>query len=181
MYRADNPRIVLFWKRCQSVIEHMVAGGEGSFGGPDDALFKYGLMEVVPGRPPLMSVRLPNGYMLRYPNIRAERNDAGRWEFVYDSWQGRAMMTTRIYGGSLTENVTQAVSFVMLKGQAIGMAAAKVPLICNIHDAWLSTVPEARGEATLKIMKFFMSQPPVWAPDFPVACSGEIGYNFSIA
>ena len=80
----------------------MVAGGEGSFGGPDDALFKYGLMEVVPGRPPFMSVRLPNGYMLRYPNIRAERNDAGRWEFVYDSWQGRAMMTTRIYGGSLT-------------------------------------------------------------------------------
>ena len=69
----------------------------------------------------------------------------------------------------------------MLKGQAIGMAAAKVPLICNIHDAWLSTVPEARGEATLKIMTFFMSQPPVWAPDFPVACSGEIGYNFSIA
>lgn len=181
MYRADNPRIVSFWKRCQSVIEHMVAGGEGSFGGPNDDLFKYGFMEVVPGRPPLMSVRLPNGYMLRYPNIRAERNDAGRWEFVYDSWQGRTMMPTRIYGGSLTENVTQAVSFVMLKGQAIGMVTAGVPLICNIHDAWLASVPQARGEATLKIMKFFMSQPPVWAPDFPVACSGETGYNFSIA
>ena len=47
-------------------------------------------------------LKTPKG-MIRYPDLRTERNDDGKMEFVYGHGRNKA----RIYGGKIDENIVQ--------------------------------------------------------------------------
>lgn len=181
IYRATNANIVAFWKRAQQVIQHLEQGGHGLFGGPNDNLFEYDRMPIINPYSVYPSVKLPSGYMLRYPNLRMERNDKGRYEYLYDSWQGRVLMPTRIYGGYFTENLTQSTAFFLLIYQAVEMAKRSIQLIGNIHDAWVACVPESEADATKAVMMECMSLVPPYLAGLPVACEAEIGVDYTVA
>lgn len=180
IYRMSNSNIVAFWERCMQVVKHMEQGGSGVFGGPTDNLFEYGMMPL-PGGESVPSIRMPSGFIIRYPNLRVEMNDRGRPEYFYDRARGRNMVQTKIYGGSLCENLCQGIAFQLLMWQACRMDEQGVPLKGNNHDAWIAVQLEQYAQATLEIMMHWMSQVPSWLPDFPVACEGEIGDDYTVA
>lgn len=107
IYRQSVPAIVQFWNTCQAVISALVVGQSGTFGGPDGTLFKYGAMTVC-GKVDVPSIQLPTGYILRYPNLRAEYSSANKLEYFYDRPMGNNLVKTKLYGGALTENCIAA-------------------------------------------------------------------------
>ncbi|WP_303841006.1 DNA polymerase [Selenomonas ruminantium] len=181
IYRLSNRMIVAFWDECQRVIEAMESGAEGWFGGPDGKLFHY-MQASLPGHEDKIPCIVVGGseYKLWYPNLRWEKGEK-RVEYFYDRVRGKNLIKTKTYGGSIAENITQSISFMLLGWQACRMNMAGVPLIANIHDAWLSCVPESNAEETMKLMEHWMSSVPSWLEGFPVACEGEIGDSYEIA
>lgn len=180
IYRASNPHIVAFWKLCQNVIEHLAAGGSGEFGGPTGRSYRYGWYELLPGMEKEPVVWLPSGYPLVYHNLRCVAGDR-RYEYVYDRQKGRSSVPTRIYGGSLTENIIQGSAAQMLQWQALGAMRDGVPIALNIHDSWGAVVPDAYVDYTVERLTYWMSSVPEWLPDFPVSCDLEVGDDFCVA
>lgn len=183
VYRADSSKIVAFWQKCQNVLKALHRGRNGSFGGAKGDLFVY-YIDRFHGKN-IPTIEMPNGYKLRYPNLRVGdvtfNGALYNANYKYDRVKSGSVIPTSIYGGSLTENVTQCLAFQLLLWQAIEMDKAGVPLVCNIHDAWISVVPEKEADNTLKTMIDIMSRTPDWLKGFPVACDGEIGHDFTIA
>ena len=87
----------------------------------------------------------------------------------------------KIYGGKIVENLCQSYAFMMLGWQACRMADRGISLKANIHDAWITVVPEEKAEETKRIMEEVMSSVPSWLEGFPVGCEAEIGDDFRIA
>ena len=179
IYRAAHPNIVRFWTLCGNVIKNMEAGYSGEFGGPDGKLFKFGTKEMGDCGRQVPYVMLPNGYHLWYPNLRIE-NDGGKVQYVYDRPRGKNMVKTKLYGGSLTENITQSFAFMVLAWQACRMHEAGIRLAANIHDSFATVVPEDEAEETAKKMEHYMNMCPEWASTLPIACESEIGRDFGV-
>lgn len=182
IYRAAHPNIVAFWKTAENVLEAMLRGESGTFGGPNNDIYTFGIMPVGPRTDLCVpSVRFPSGYILRYPGLRAERNDRGKWQFLYDTYKGASKIPTHIYGGAFTNNLVQGLSFVdVIMYQGCRMDEAGIKLACNIHDAWASVVPEEQGEYVKQQMLYHMSMVPPALNGLPVACEAEIGTTFEI-
>lgn len=179
IYRAAHPNIVRFWNLCSNVIKDMEAGYSGRFGGPDGTLFEFGTKEMGDCGRQVPYVMLPNGYHLWYPNLRIE-NDEGKVQYVYDRPRGKNMVKTKLYGGSLTENITQSFAFMVLAWQACRMHEAGIRLAANIHDSFATVVPEDEAEETAKKMEHYMNMCPEWASTLPIACESEIGRDFGV-
>lgn len=182
IYRAAHPNIVAFWKTAENVLEAMLRGESGTFGGPNNDIYTFGIMPVGPRTDLCVpSVRFPSGYILRYPGLRAERNDRGKWQFLYDTYKGASKIPTHIYGGAFTNNLVQGLSFVdVIMYQGCRMDEAGIKLACNIHDAWASVVPEEQGDYVKQQMLHYMSIVPPALNGLPVACEAEIGTTFEI-
>ena len=179
IYRRTNYAITRFWDVCRYVIEALARGESGQFGGPNGDVFKFGMMPVL-GRWPVPSIIMPSGYALRYPNLRAQTNQYGKLEYVYDTRKGKNVVPTKIYGGLGVNNCIQCLSFQILQWQACRMYNDGVKLHGNIHDCWFSVVPESQAQAVKDKMLFWMSQVPPWAEGLPIAAEAEIGTDFSI-
>ena len=182
IYRAAHPNIVAFWKTAENVLEAMLRGESGTFGGPNNDIYTFGIMPVGPRTDLCVpSVRFPSGYILRYPGLRAERNDRGKWQLLYDTYKGASKIPTHIYGGAFTNNLVQGLSFVdVIMYQGCRMDEAGIKLACNIHDAWASVVPEEQGEYVKQQMLHYMSIVPPALNGLPVACEAKIGTTFEI-
>lgn len=182
IYRAAHPNIVAFWKTAENVLEAMLRGESGTFGGPNNDIYTFGIIPVGPRTDLCVpSVRFPSGYILRYPGLRAERNDRGKWQFLYDTYKGASKIPTHIYGGAFTNNLVQGLSFVdVIMYQGCRMDEAGIKLACNIHDAWASVVPEEQGDYVKQQMLHYMSMVPPALNGLPVACEAEIGTTFEI-
>lgn len=176
IYRTTNYSIVYFWKRCGQVLRELIAGYSGKFGGPNDDTFEYGMMRIGPLERAVPSIRLPSGYILRYPNLRL--NDAG--EIVYDFKLGKNIVPRRIYSAALDENLCQSLAFQTLQYQACRMDEAGIQLKCNIHDSWATVVPESDAEATAQMMVHYMRQVPPWLAGCPLDAESECGDDFTV-
>lgn len=174
-YRNRHANITYFWKVCGNVIESMARGGSGQFGGPNGDTFRYGPMSVLGSKEPVMSIMMPSGFALRYPNLRWQDD-----EFVYDKFLGRNRVSTRIYSSLLTENCTQAIAFQLLLFQACRMDEAGIELKCNIHDAWATVVPEKDAQVMADRMLYYMRLLPDWAKGCPIDAEAEIGDDFTV-
>lgn len=181
VYRMSNASIVTLWDRCQRVIAALAVGSSGFFAGPHNDLLEYGLMSV-PGASDLVpSIKMPNGYILRYPNLRAEIVEGSkRPQFYYDRVKGKATVKNKIYSGACAENISQSLAFMLLMWQACRMAEQGIHLHGNIHDSFAAIVPAEQAEQTAAVMTKCMSEVPDWLPGFPVACEAEIGDDFMV-
>lgn len=182
IYRAAHPNIVALWRTCERVIQALVNGESGQFGGPNDDLFSFGVIGVGPRQDILVpSVWSKSGYILRYPNLRCEYDGGSKPQYFYDRPRGKNLVKTKIYGGSLTENIIQSFAFVdILMWQGCRMDEHGVPLAANIHDCWAAVPLIEEAEATLHTMEYWMSQVPAYVAGLPIACEGEIGYDFTV-
>lgn len=178
VYRAAHPNIVAFWNTCSHVIAALAQGYAGKFGGPHNDLFEFGPMTVC-GVMDVPSIKLPSGFILRYPNLHCEEIE-GKAVYVYDTVKGSSTIKTKVYGGLLTNNCIQSFAFQILMWQACRMDDRGIRLAANIHDSFATVVPEDKAEETAAIMLECMSTVPPWAPGLPIAAEFEIGTDFAI-
>ena len=152
VYRKKRQAVVNFWEQCEQVLNAMIKGGQGHFGGPDGSLFYYNGRQEWFGHT-VPSIKLPNNTWLTYPELQLIKED-GDWRkqkiYLQDlrkfknavgKGQDRKAVLLkqgkRIYGGSLTENLCQALAFAALKYQALEMDGK---FISNVHDEHIMAV-----------------------------------------
>jgi DNA polymerase len=80
----------------------------------------------------------------------------------------------QLWGGILTENMSQGLARDIFSDMMIRVDAAGFPVILHVHDEMVCEVPEAQAEEALAQIMEIMSTPPSWIPDIPVAAEGHI-------
>lgn len=178
VYRTASSAIVSFWKYTDQVLRCLASntalGEYGKFGAHGE--FSYGRAYIPCTDMVCAYLGLPNGYRLWYPNLRFSDE-----QMMYDRITHGVATPTRIYGAGGTENLCQSYAFMMLGWQACRMADAGINIKANIHDAWITVVPEDKAEETKHTMETIMGSVPEWLDGFPVGCEAEIGDDFRIA
>lgn len=163
-YRGKNKPIVQLWKLMERAIVAMIDGEEAELGpGGCVKTLRHGLL-------------LPNGMTLRYPGLRAH-DEEGRSPYSYIG--GRySKERTRIYGGSATENLIQALARIVVAEQVLKIRALGLPILTTMHDEVVSVVDEADGQAALDAMIEVMRTPPAWAVGMPLNADGGFGESY---
>lgn len=180
LYRNKNHRVQALWNLCNNALTAMCSGAEGRI----NDLISYNREGII----------LPNGLYIRYPALRPNTsgfeyiNDARTYrKFIRDRVMGAAsdvnlnkLPWTKIYGGKVVENLTQAVARIVVTEQMTKIGT-RYPVALQVHDEVVCVVPEEQGEECKAFMEQVMSTPPSWAPDLPVACEAGIGPNYGEA
>jgi DNA polymerase bacteriophage-type len=74
------------------------------------------------------------------------------------------------YGGQLFDYVVQGTARDIMAEAMVRLEAAGYPIVLTVHDEVVSE-PKL-GHGSLEQFKAIMSQPPAWAADCPISCSG---------
>ena len=96
-----------------------------------------------------------------------------RSEFVYKSRRGKVS----IWGGSVVENVVQALARIVIGEQMLAISA-QYRAVLTVHDAIVCVAPKTEGQKALDFIMKEMSVPPKWGKDLPITCEGEYGDNY---
>lgn len=88
----------------------------------------------------------------------------------------RRWSTKRTYGGSISENLTQAIARDLLVEAMLRLEAKGYPIIATIHDEIVAEVPEGFG--SLEEFESIMSAVPHWAAGCPIGVSGYEGERY---
>ena len=98
-------------------------------------------------------------------------NVSNRKKIVWDDPSNTARWARiSTYGGSLVENITQAVARDILAEGMFRLEREGYPLILTVHDEAVSEVDENFGSA--REYEQIMCELPTWASGLPVAASG---------
>jgi hypothetical protein len=122
------------------------------------------------------AIRLPNGLAIQYPDLRQHMNDKGEYEFIYDAHMEHA--TKKIYGAKMAENITQALTRIMLTDVArrVQHETGFRPFM-STYDSHDYIVPEDQALPFDRYLEAQFARPPAWLPDVPLASEGGWGRN----
>jgi DNA polymerase len=162
VYRDTHPNIVRYWKRLHNAATAVVSGDL-----PEVRIGKVWLRKIGT----TFIIELPSGRCLYYRNA-CIRSEVPIWggspipTIKYDSPHGYAKT---LYGGLLAENITQAMCRDFL---AISIVVLQPTCVLHVHDEVVCETHEDNTKSWLELMAVTMSQPPAWAPDFPLRVEG---------
>ncbi len=163
IYRETNDMISNMWKQAGTMLRYMVRGDAMPFG-------KDGVLGVNTYEPGIV---LPNGLLIRYDELEEAENEKGGTEYSYKTRIGR----TRIYGGKVVENVTQALARLII-GEQMLRISKKYRVVLTVHDSIVCCVPDDEAEACKAYVEECMRWVPAWAEGLPVDCEAGIGKNY---
>lgn len=163
-WRNSNRAIVEFWRNIEGAALHAVQTGE--------AVGLRGLviareMDARTGQD-FMTIRLPSGRKLFYPQPHIVENQFGRPAVHYYGLEGGKWTVLSTYGGKLTENIVQAISRDCLANAMMKLDAAGFEIVMHVHDEIVAEVEGDRLEEMLAIMR----EPIPWAPGLPLDADG---------
>lgn len=149
-FRTDNPHIPRLWKTLDDAFRASV--------GSD---FLMGL---------------PSGRDMTFRDVRREirskKNKEGKYEkkFVYTAAVGTKRK--EMYGGLLTENITQATARDVFGGHLLALEENIGDVIFHVHD---EAIVEVDLDVTVKDVEATMSVRPDWMPEIVLGCEGDEG------
>jgi DNA polymerase len=164
VYREVNDKVIQLWGACDNALQDIAnwpKGKEPYHLGPTKALL------VTP-----KGIQLPNGLYIQYPGLTWDTSES-KSKFVYKSRQG----LNSIWGGSVVENVIQALARIIV-GQQMLEVNKKYRPVLTVHDAVVCVVPSVDVETSLLYITDVMSTPPHWATGLPVACEASYGDSY---
>jgi DNA polymerase bacteriophage-type len=153
-WRRQNPKIVAFWKALEDAAM---------------AALRYPGMPISCGtllfekRNGVLSVRLPSGRELNYPNPVIE---VGRFGCPQITFPDRPR-DKRMYGGKWAENVTSAAARDLLVEAMKRLRAAGYVLTLHTHDEIGAEMPIGAG--SVDEFKRLLIEVPEWAQGLPIA------------
>lgn len=154
-FRKNNPKIVKFWRKLDNLIGTAARDKAKHLG-----------------------MTMPSGDLLQYFNVRC--NKRGHEGFVVKGDFGQMSKQPRLWGGTLTENVTQRMARDILAYATVRLEQAGLPVIFTSHDEGIleldddSSKEKARAEADRILMT-----PPGWASDLPLGIEGQFSTHYT--
>lgn len=162
IYREENDKIINLWKDSDNALSHIAEGKEdGIWLGEHNCLWvtKEG-------------IQLPNDLYIRYPSLKWDTSEV-KGRYIYKSRKG----DVDIWGGSVVENVVQALARIIVGEQMIAVNE-KYPVVLTVHDAAVCVVREEEITEAMDYITKVMSTPPDWAKGLPVACEANYARNY---
>jgi DNA polymerase len=161
-YRNANDKVIQLWRDGDKAIADL-ANWEGK-------PYYYGKHKCL--KITKEGVHLPNGLMIRYPDLKLNTNES-KSQYEYKSRKG----PVSLWGGSLVENVVQALARIIVGEQMIKINE-KYRVALTVHDAAVIVVPEAEKDEALAYIVECMSTPPAWASGLPVTCEAKYAQTY---
>jgi DNA polymerase len=165
VYRETYPMIPKLWRQAGDALNAMISNQTAPLG-------LDGVLTVCGAD----GIKLPNGLRLQYPNLRWVMRE-GKNEMVYDQKKGRAVLTSRIYGGKMVENICQALARIVI-GEQMLMVARKLPVVMTVHDAVGALVKVEEADEGRTFVEQCMRIRPKWASGLPLNCESKIGASY---
>ena len=142
------------------MLKYMLNGVEADFG---------------PLRTEKDAICLPNGLRLAYTKLRQE----GR---SYAYWNGKSWLG--IYGGKLAENITQALSRIIMTDAMLLVdrelrGVSRIAL--TVHDELIQVAHKDQAQAVFDRTLAIMSTGRDWYRDIPLGAEGKIAANYAEA
>ena len=151
IYRATAHPVATFWDMCSNLIESSLYGGK---------VFQYKCLTFSKER-----IELPNGMSLLYPQLRREKDEKGRSQWVYGP------NATKLYAGKVTNNVTQAVARIVMTDGMLRVTK-KYPVVGTVHDEQIVLVPDVEVAEAKPWVLGQMTLEPKYMPGIPLAADG---------
>lgn len=162
-YRDTNDKVIQLWRDGDKVIADLAYWG-------DTKPYTYGKHKCL--KVTKEGITLPNGLMIRYPELKRDTEES-KTRYIYKSRKG----PVSIWGGSLVENVVQALARIVV-GEQMLKIQERYRVALTVHDAAVILVPESEKDAAMKYVIECMSTPPDWAKGLPVACEAKYGHSY---
>ena len=164
-WRSANPRIVKLWREVEGAAKHVIKNKTSYI------LRKpYCTIKFVYDRGYLF-IELPSGRRLAYYGASVDKGRLSYWGIDQTK---KIWCKQDTYGGSLVENITQAVTRDCLCDAMLRIHHAGYPILMHVHDEIISEARDADAPATLEKMNKIMAVPPVWAKGLPLKGDGYI-------
>lgn len=155
VYRSKNQNVVNNWNFAKHVIDLMAAGYRGPVG-------KDNIIELVQG-----GILLPSGLVMHYHELRKDEDG-----YSYLAKRGQR---SRLYGGLLVENLTQALCRVIVSDAMLRLRQEGLRIVSMEHDAIIGLAPEAEAQHWLNRLLELLATAPPWAKGLPLAAEGGMG------
>lgn len=166
-WRGNNPKIVELWRVIEMAVIRAIKTGKG-------ATINRGV--VVDYRQGMLTITLPSGRVLCYPNARVGMEIGDGWRGTHEviEYEGLNQLTKkwerlRTYGGKLTENIIQAMARDILGIVILRAKREGYNVVFHIHD---EIIVEAAEGQTLAGVEALFSEPIPWAPGLPLIGAG---------
>jgi DNA polymerase len=168
-YRKAAAPVVRFWRLCDDYInkclvqDHTVRRFAGT------KTTKHKCLAFTEGQ-----VLLPNGLALRYPDMQGKPDEKGWVQWTYGENR------KKLYGGKLTENITQAVARIVMTD---GMLRIQKQYACKMtsHDEGTFLVPEEEVDEAVKWIREQMIREPKYLPGIPLDVTIGAGKRYGEA
>jgi DNA polymerase len=160
IYRSTAYPVVGLWELCGSLIQRSLADGEEY----RHKCLVFRKEEIV----------LPNGMSLLYPNLRQQKDERGRPQWVYGS------EATKLYAGKITNNITQATARIVMTDGML-RTAKRYPVAGTVHDEQIVVVPEHEAQDALSWVLDQMTAEPKYMPGIPLAADGGVHRRYGLA
>jgi DNA polymerase len=160
MYRSTAHPVVTFWHMCSDLIERSLYDGQE---------FVYKCLTFRKGE-----IELPNGMKLLYPNLRIEKDEDGRSQWVYGP------DATKLYAGKVTNNVTQALARIVMTDGMLRVSQ-RYPVVGTVHDELIALVADDEVDEAKTWVLAQMTMEPRYMPGIPLDADGGAHRRYGLA
>lgn len=115
-----------------------------------------------------LTVTLPSGRQLVYRDIKGGYESSGVIP------RNGKMLRSKLYGGLLAENLTQAFARDIFMDRVAAVTEKGYEVILRVHDEVVCLVDEATAEDARKEIESIMSTTPVWCKTLPVGAEADV-------
>lgn len=126
------------------------------------------------GYPTKFVVPLPSGRVLDYGYIREDYVENKGSQYTAYFPKGTKMVPTRLWGGFVAENASQALARDIFSDMLVRVSEAGHKIIMHVHDEIVVETEKNCAEQTLSEMIEIMTTPPEWIPDIPLDAEGSV-------
>jgi len=164
VYREVNDKVIELWRECDDALQDLASWKQGK---EPYYIGKHNVLQVTE-----KGIRLPNGLYIYYPGLTWDTSES-KSKFVYRARNG----FTSIWGGSVVENVVQALARIIVGEQMISINEKYKPVL-TVHDAVVCVAKDDDVDNAVRYITDVMSTPPDWAKGLPVACEANYGDSY---
>lgn len=164
-WRDANAKIAKLWKQVQGAAKACIEGRRTVvLRLPYTQLtFKY--------HKGYLLIYLPSGRFLSYYGAGVDR---GKLYYYGAAGERGGWVKTPTYGGSLVENIVQAIARDILADAMLRLEAADIDIVLHVHDEAVAEAWDDEAPEVLKEMGKIMAVMPLWAKGLPMRSSGFI-------
>lgn len=181
-WRKAHPNITSYWYELEQMAQLAIKNkGETYKAGCEGREVSY----LVSGS--FLWCKLPSGRVLCYPYPKIEMllmpwgEEKEGITYMSEAPPSNKWGRVKTYGGSLSENISQALARDVLACSMLRLAKEKYSIIATIHDEILCEEPTTQVESGVKSiekLEELLSIAPDWAKDLPLSAEGWAGPRY---